>query len=294
MNLFLALSFFASGIFIIRWGVMHFSEVRKIQDLAKVDIGSAPQGLVEIEGFVWPAAHSMKSIFGKDVVFYNLQVQERTASQNYKESWKTVYEFDFEKPFYVIDSSGVCVVHPRKQNMKLLEYNCSLSKKASDIEAVKTALKVIGPLSKIFIRKYRVVEKRLLAGSPVYVCGEMQPLTPTKYKVRGDFRKFLADAKSVRKSLYSTLKFDFDRNGIVTDSDMQTGFSDAADIELREGKTEVVDVAGVISHTENHSLIVADCFEEHLIKRLQKEDYLFFFLGLIFIVAGVFVLVPEK
>ena len=107
-------------------GIKNFRKSRKIQDTARIDIGSAPLGLVEVEGYAWPAIQAMPAVCGRNVVYYHYKVQQyvRRGKSSY---WETKHEFNFGNPFYVMDSSGICLVHPQKNGLEVREEITKLS-----------------------------------------------------------------------------------------------------------------------------------------------------------------------
>ena len=270
-------------------GLKNFRKSRKIQDTARIDIASAPQGLVEVEGYAWPLEPSFAAVCGRQVVYYNYKVQE-LVKRDKDSSWETRYEFNHNASFYVIDQSGVCIVNPAKDSMDITEKITKLDFYAETIEALsQSSRQKSGWLGKIFSGTYRLVEHKLFVGSPVYICGNLQAMNLNQVKIRGDYKKFLTQIKTMNANpIFKMSKLDANRDGVLSDDEMIGGIADLSkDIAARAVESETK-LAGTISSSEAHNLIVADGHQEQYLKRLTSFNLLKIWGGAALICAGLF------
>lgn len=271
-------------------GLKNFQKVRKIQDMACIDIGSAPKGLVELQGYAWPQSELMTDIYDQEVIYYTYKVQKHERSGKHSR-WVTKYEFDFDNIFYVMDLSGICLVKPSKNSMDLQENIIGLHNYATDIESLKSATKSKGFFNSIFSGNYRLVEKKILLGSPVYICGELLLLENQDCTIKGDYKNFLERVKLSKNNLaFRSQKFDLNRDGIISEGELQLGLLEAAKTAILSVKHEPIVLSGVVSATENHSLILADCHQDQLLNRTSKYNYFTIIGGIVLIAVGLFIL----
>jgi E3 Ubiquitin ligase len=281
---------FVGGALVVQ-GLMNFRKSRKIQDTARIDIASAAQGLVEIEGYAWPLETPFAAVCGRQVVYYHYKVQQ-LVKRGKNSSWETKYEFNHNPSFYVIDQSGVCIVNPTQGSMDLTETITKLDHYAESIEALSASSRYqSGWLGKLFSGTYRLVERKLLVGSPVYVCGNLQAMNMNQIKIRGDYKKFLTLIKTMKLNpIFKMNRLDINRDGVLSDDEMIAGFADVskeAALHSVEGEVKVV---GSITESQIHSLIIADGHQEQYLKRLTSFNFLKIWGGVALIGAGLFFL----
>lgn len=281
---------FVGGALIVK-GLVNFRKSRKIQDTARIDIASAPQGLVEVEGYAWPLEPPFAAVCGRQVVYYHYKVQQ-LVKRGKNSSWETKYEFNHNASFYVIDQSGVCIVNPTKDSMDLTETITKLDHYAESIEALSVSSRYqSGWLGKIFSGSFRLVENKLLVGSPVYVCGNLQAMNMNQVRILGDYKKFLTQIKTMNMNpVFKMSRLDTNRDGILSDEEMITGFADVSKETSLHGIEGSVKVVGSISKSESHDLIVADSHEAQYLKRLTSFNLLKIWGGVVILGAGLFFL----
>ncbi len=281
---------FVGGALIVK-GLVNFRKSRKIQDTARIDIASAPQGLVEVEGYAWPLELPFAAVCGRQVVYYHYKVQQ-LVKRGKNSSWETKYEFNHNASFYVIDQSGVCIVNPTKDSMDLTETITKLDHYAESIEALSVSSRYqSGWLGKIFSGSFRLVENKLLVGSPVYVCGNLQAMNMNQVKILGDYKKFLTQIKTMSMNpIFKMSRLDTNRDGVLSDEEMITGFADITKETSLHGVEGSVKVLGSISKSESHDLIVADGHEVQYLKRLTSFNLLKIWGGVAIVGAGLFFL----
>lgn len=282
---------FVGGALVVK-GLMNFRKSRKIQDTARIDIASAAQGLVEIEGYAWPLEVPFAAVCGRQVVYYHYKVQQ-LVKRGKNSSWETKYEFNHNASFYVIDQSGVCIVNPTQGSMDLTETITKLDHYAESIEALTASSRYqSGWLGKLFSGSYRLVERKLLVGSPVYVCGSLQAMNMNQVKIRGDYKKFLLQIKTMSTNpIFKMSRLDTNRDGVLSDDEMIAGLADISkEVALHSMESEVK-VVGSIASSQSHDLIVADGHQEQYLKRLTSFNTLKIWGGVALIGAGLFFLI---
>ncbi len=273
-------------------GLKNFRKSRQIQDTARINIGSAAQGLVEIEGYAWPMKAAITAVCGRQVVFYNYKVQE-LVSRGKNTSWETRYEFNHNFPFYVIDFSGVALVAPTDNCMDLTEKTTKLARYAESIEDLTSDFQLnSGWLSNVFSRSYRLVEIKIYIGCPIYLSGNLSTLNMNQVKIRGDYKKFLTQIRTMSTNpIFKMSKLDTNHDGILSDDEMVTGYSDlskAVDLVSIEHEAKLV---GTISSSDVHNLIVADGHESQYLKRLTSYNLLSIWGGVALLGLGLLFLV---
>jgi E3 Ubiquitin ligase len=286
----IALIFIGGGLLIK--GLLNFRKSRKIQDTARIDISSAPQGLVELEGYAWPLEPPLSAVCGRQVVYYHYKVQQ-LVKRGKSSSWETRYQFNHNASFYVIDQSGVCIVNPNQDGMDLTEKITKLFAYGETIEQLKNFYSTKpGFLAQMFSGNYRLVEQKLFVGSPVYVCGNMQAMNLNQVKIRGDYKKFLTHTRTMSSNpIFKMSKLDINRDGKLSDEEIIAGFADVSKESSLPGIELEAKLAGTVSASETHDLIVADGHQEQYLKRLTSFNILKIWGGVAMIGAGLFFLV---
>lgn len=114
MTLYLALLVFGGGLF---WGaIKQHRRVRQIEDTPSSKTSSAPQGLVELQGFAWPEGDVYMMDGQREVVYYSREIQyARPAVLFYGRGsrWITLAKKEHNIPFYLIDDTGLVRIDPK-------------------------------------------------------------------------------------------------------------------------------------------------------------------------------------
>lgn len=276
-----------TGGYLLWRGLINFRKARRIEDTARIDIDSAPQGLVEIEGYAWPMSTPLMSVSGRRVVYYNYKVQEYVR-RGKNSSWETKYEFHHTVPFYVIDQSGVCLVNPLTESMDLIESTIKLSSYAESIEELRLRTNsVTGFFATLLSGSYRLVEKKILIGSPVYICGDLKTNNLTQANLRGDYKKFLVQVKAMNTNpIFKSGKLDKNRDGFVSDEEFVNGLSDVSADLVSADTQQSIRLVGAISQSDAHNLIIAEGHQEQVLKRISSYNNLKIIGGIILIGLG--------
>ncbi len=137
MNLALVLFFAGAALF---WGVIkQHRRIRQIEDTASSKTSTAAQGLVELQGFAWPAGPTYKLKNQQEVVYYSCEIQySRSGFYFYFLSsqfrWKTVAKRVHAIPFYLIDDEGIVKVNPTGAELYL---NSNVKKTWKDLSELE-------------------------------------------------------------------------------------------------------------------------------------------------------------
>lgn len=282
--------FLGFGALVIYKALKDFKTARKIKDTATSNIRSAPMGLVEIQGYAWPAGEMVRDRFQNLAIFLSYKV-EKFVKRGKKSKWVTVYQYKHETPFYVLDGTGVCLVKPNSDRMELTNQTAKLSGSPTNHEELVNGItKNPGFIMGLFIPSYRIVEKKILIGSQVYACGSMQSAGQNKYLISGDYKKFLTQVKAFKVSpILQLQKLDINKDGKITDNEKNEALSRIAS-SYKIPIEETTSINGVISDNPEHELIVSDCGQEELIKRLSGYNNLKILVGVALVGLGAYLI----
>ncbi len=128
-------------------------------------------------------------------------------------------------------------------------------------------------------------------GSPVYVCGNMQAMNLNQVKVRGDYKKFLMQVRTMNSNpIFKMTKLDGNRDGQLSHDEIIGGISDASKDSLVPGLEFEAKLTGTVSASEAHRLNVADGHQEQYLKRLTSFNLLKIWGGVALLGAGLFLI----
>lgn len=278
------------------YGLKQFLTKRKIEDTARSKISAAPQGLVEVEGQAWPT-QQRKCIDGRPVCFWSIQVQEY-RKQGKNSSWVTVYSYTSSEELIVLDGSGACLVHPENAQLEVVENTIGRNKMSESqmnflCEAAPMAARYFnvgkGFWASLGAGSVRVIEKKILAGGPIYVRGVFHTSADQSHAVAvGDFASYAGQLPKISTAAYQRTMFDSNRNGELSEEEMMNGHSAAANSHLRRGGVQSVRVAGKITAHSDHGLILADIYQNYLLKRAAWKSFTGIWGGLALLGLGLY------
>lgn len=278
---------------ILVWRAIHtFRKRRLVEDTATIKVHAAAVGLTELQGYAWPIGDETTSLEGRRCLYYDLRVEERRQSGK-NSHWVTIFKTQNQTPFLLADGSGHCLVVPYHADYDIHEsttYERKLTQTARmrlrEISSGNLSLSGTGFLSGLFSTPRRVVEKKILTGSPLYVRGDFQPYpTPTTQRVVPGLSRFLSRALKYKgKHDIALSLFDTDRNGTISDRELTIGHHSlalssihraATDSPTEAGsaalnkfeKIETTLTIGTVSKSTLHPLLIADVHEERLVRR---------------------------
>jgi hypothetical protein len=276
--------------------IKKYKAVRKIEDTAKSNIATAPQGYVEFQGFAWPMQKSVQCTQGFEAVYYSflLQRQETQGSgKKKKKVWVTKYSYGHSEPFYVVDSTGLAVIMPEQAQYDLESARTkswstlSSNEKSKVIERVGGSVTGFPPAQGffgLFAAPYRIVENEIRVGSPLYVHGDFKALAaePPVARAAGLTDFFGKVFDPVNRSVRDLRRL-LDKNGDggISSSEAKNGYSIAATMALKKAEQGSVEekefqIHGRLQTSETHKLFVADVHQGHLVLRMKRFLWLQF------------------
>jgi hypothetical protein len=266
--------------------------VRQVQDTPRSKISSAPQGLVEIQGFAWPKEKGVLTPTGCELVYYSFSLERETGSGKNRK-WVSVYSQVHQNPFYLLDPTGLAIIDPATSeleidqpkiklwnSLKMEEQNYYLEKQ------IPMSLPNFPPKGGLFSAKYRIVEKEIRSGSPLYVTGDFRtPNTENKKVMAAGLTHFANRVIDFNSKNFKNVNAHLDTNGdgVVSYKEAKDGYSIAAQVSQKktsmDGLTEnEFEVHGELRSTPQRKLFLADTHEAQLINKLNS-NYIPKFVG---------------
>ena len=265
--------------------ISNHKRLRKIVDTPRSKVASAPQGFVELEGFAWPQGETVQTLDNEEAIYYVLSVekeQESGSGKNRKKTWVPVFNYDYVVPFYLLDATGVAIIMPQNSEIEVSDSNKRLFSKLTPdarsrvTEMVNGTIPNFPPGTGFFgsANKYRVVEKKLVVGSPFYASGDFKTHSFNQLTIDDSLATFAHKVINFEaRSLKNVSKL-LDRNGdgYVSAEEAYAGYTTAAKLSRLNPKPESapLEVFGTLDTSENHKLFFADTHQHHLVERLGK------------------------
>lgn len=306
-----AVCFFFGGLLVWQ-GLRRLKRKRIVEDTASIDIASAAQGLCEIQGFAWPLAGTSLTLQGRKAIYHQLKL-EKHVKQGKSSSWKTQWQKEHKMPFYVIDHSGAVLVNPAQAEVEVKADTWNWSQVTEKMRANIPALgiNVAGfPPATLFFGittgKYRFRETSILLGAPVYVHGTLQApprdsSLPSTLPIQR-FRNFLGRIQG--KKVHGHLGFDLNRDGKVCEDEAERALNEIGEKafeEKREGEQPPLPgssppenrIYGQVVSCSERKLYIADCHQEHLLRRIGSNNILMILIGACLIGLGAFLVAAK-
>jgi hypothetical protein len=289
--------------------------IRLIQDTPRSKSQTAAQGLTEFEGFAWPAEKYEMTTRDQEAVYHSIELQKQVSSgsgKNRRTEWVTVSKHEFNPDFYLCDGTGLILVRPQNAQFEMLIEETrswrSLGSSERDLAMMVLPnpdgfldMPSSGFLGGLFAGKYRIIEKSLLTGNPLYVSGDFKTTSDDQSTVHltglTRFYQMVYDANS--KSLRNLKKIlDKDGDGKISRQESLDGFSTAARVARTRSKAEGLpekdfNVYGRLQHSEIHQLFIAGAHENDLVKNLRFKPALMLTGGAAAIALAVVGLFPK-
>ncbi len=307
-GLFVLLAF---GSFLVYSAIHRFRVKRKVSDLPRSRSHTAPQGLVELQGFAWPQNETFPTLTKDNAIYYFMMIEKRVRENIGKHSrykWVTIFTHLKNPPFYLLDGGGLVLVNPVDAQLDFGKkktrnwHSIPQEQKDSILKIIEgTSLSGFPPkgfLSKLFSPPFRIVESELLVGSPLYINGDFK--TPTQGKERTMIsglthfydKIFNVDSKKTRNL---TRLLDKNNDGQVNDIEAIQGYTGFAKRTLMMTKGDLskereFEIHGEFKRSLTHKLFIANTHEDQLIKRLSRYFYFQFVGGLALITVALVIL----
>lgn len=291
---------------------------RQVEDTIRSFTASAPQGLVELQGFAWPIGENIiKLPSNLEGVYYSFSLQKlvtKGSGKNRRKEWVTVYSYYFGKSFYLVDAKGLAVVDIQTSELvldsnKICGWNyLSADKKLHLMTDIITQPVASFPPSNflfgIFSASFRIVENEIPIGSPLYVRGSFSSSGHEKSFAESVgltrfHQQVFKENSGQLKDLNALL--DENKNAHVSSQEAQVGYSKIAQISKRRTTQEKlpekpIQVFGELKKTVEHPLLVSNAHEQHLVERLGKFLIPLYAGAVCFTAASIFTFTmgPEK
>ena len=156
-----------------------------VQDLPTSPIGTAAQGLIEVQGCA--TAYRGKTFgthHGLSAVYLRCQIQEWRSGK--KSRWETIHTSTHGEEFLVTDSSGSAHVEVRGAHLVL---NCETHESTSNGMTIESG-GLLGFPGFSLGKRYRILEEKIVVGEAVTVIGEFRTMAlKEEPRVSGGFRK---------------------------------------------------------------------------------------------------------
>ncbi len=301
-----AIFLICSGATLFFKGIKNFLRSRKSEDTSTIPIKSAPQGLVELEGYTYPVLETKKSLEGKPCVFLEIELQKKTD-----DNWVTVWKSKNNTIFGIVDPTGIACIDPKQATTEIKRQLYMWKKLDNKSQAELTNLidkDISGfPPTGFFSSTYRVIQKAIYVGNPIYVMGSFRTSSDQKaFDLGPNFPDFVRKVQNQMKALKFAettlnsltdkhkallLKKKLENNSILEVSGLinkqeQVTYS-------KDSEFDVV-VSGFVENSETHKLFFADCHERELLKRIGRWNLPMMIIGLGLMVLGTFMLFNEK
>ncbi|MES2768758.1 MAG: hypothetical protein V4596_06390 [Bdellovibrionota bacterium] len=295
------------GSFFIMQALKRQKRVRQIQDTPKSKIASAPQGLVEIQGFAWPSEKGFVTPQGHELVYYHFSLEReesKGSGKHKKRVWVSVFSHTHAKPFYLIDPTGLAMVDASTSEMEIEARSARLWTSLKSLEQnhfletlIPTTIPNFPPKGRfygLFSQRYRVVEREIRAGCPIYVTGDFRTQNAEAKKIKAEglthFANRIIDFNS---RSFKNLKALLDKNGDgkICHKEARDGYSFAAQLSQKKTKAENLtesefEVFGEIKCASNHKLFLADAHEDHVVEKLKRGHHIRVFGGSALVTVG--------
>jgi hypothetical protein len=289
----------ATGCTMLTIGLQRFRRKRRAEDLPRAKIVSAPQGLVELQGFAWPLAEqAVQSIFEKSCVYRFFQLEKLTRLGK-SLSREVMHTEKTTSRFIIFDSTGFALIDPTNWSFEAKTHavpweKLSASVQNSIVSQIRGRVKGFPPRG-YFASTFQVVEKVLLVGSPIYANGNFISKGAGKILAQAGLREF--STKVIQDEPTFLRSLDSNQDGSLDEGEALTGCYNTAlavklDPQLSNVSEEIYCV-GQLENSQTHPLDVADCHQEHLIKRLGKNNLPFIVGGAVLIAVGVWIMVKN-
>jgi E3 Ubiquitin ligase len=194
----------------------NFHRARVIEDTPTALVRSAPQGYIELEGAgrTLPDQPVMAPLTNTPCVWYRFRIEKEKHGSRSGSNWSEVDAGSSETPFLFYDSTGECLVDPRKAEVtpgiKKVWYG---STKWPGVHENK------GFFGELIGTRYRYTEERI-DGRELYILGWFDTVRSTDNTVGAEVSALLKFWKQDQAALLK--RFDADTDGSIDSDEWQT------------------------------------------------------------------------
>lgn len=279
--------------------------LQNITGLPRSKIESAPQGLVELQGFAWPCQTPAVTAEGAEAIYYSFDLQKQESGRgDRKNDWVSVYKVVRQEVFYLVDPTGAVLVDPAEAQLDLANARTRTWRQLSDVERQRIISQIVQGsvpsfppsnfLFGVFSGQFRVVESELRAGSPVFATGDFCAPIDGPQKIKSPGLSFFCARvfDSLRRETKNlTAELDQNHDGTVTFEESRAGYSAMArSARLRAQRESPPEkefvLHGVLRKSAANALFVADTDQAHLKDRLSRFLWTQFVAGALLIALG--------
>ncbi len=286
----------AIGAVLFYRAIVSHRRLRMVQDTPRSKVSSAAQGLVELQGFAWPYNDKcLPNLNQKETVYYDFQLQQEESTgsgNNRRTEWVTVFHLEHKPHFLLVDPTGLAVLNPMEAEFSMMDEEVNawgkLNAETKDrllkgVLSTASKLPTDGFLGGLFGSKYRVVEKYILRGSPLYACGDFRTngenLTPVKTQGLTRFSEMIFNLEA-RSEKDVTPILDQNKDGKLSHREAVMGYANAAATAMRQAATGASEerefpLFGTLQKSEVHKLFLAPALEKHLTQNLRYKPALY-------------------
>lgn len=281
-----------------------FKRLRAIADTPSSKVASAPQGLVEFEGFAWPQGETVLSLDGQEAVYYTLELQREQSSgsgNSRRTEWVKVFSYEHANPFYLLDPTGIAVIEPGNCEVDITKPSTTHYSKLSREAKTKLDEFTNGTVphfppsesffGKLTATKFRVVEKKIVIGSPLCAMGNFRTESFNQVTIDDSLYTFANKVIDFNSRAFRNLTnlLDTNRDGKISAEEALAGYTTAAKVSRQspQKNSAPIEVFGILSSSENHKLFFTDKHEQQLLESLGKYQKLKVVGGAAMIAAAV-------
>jgi hypothetical protein len=309
-----------SACFIFGGGLLYRSiklhrKARKVQDTPTSKAASAPQGLVELEGFAWPIKDRHPTPSGMDAVYYSFRLEKKVTTgtgKKRKRKWICVYSSVKGEAFYLADPTGLALINVFDAELNLAPARVrhwrqiSTSERKVICDSILTKAVADFPPSDflfgLFSSPFRVVEHEIYVGAPVLAQGDFSTSAAGVQKVTSEglsqFASRVFDSqKRALKNLQNLL--DTKKDGKVDHEESKRGYAMLARVSVNKARIEKqvekeFDLCGMLNSSQSHRLLLSDAHQGHLLDRMQRHLWLQFGGGAALVAFGLTAVLNPK
>ena len=216
----------AAWCFYLIW--RNFRRARVVEDTPTARVRSAPQGYVELQGQarVLPEHPVTAPLTRTPCVWYRFRIERERGGSRSGSRWVKVESGESDTPFLLADSTGDCVVDPRRA-----EVTPALKKTWYGRSRWPGREQGGGLLALLTGTRYRYTEERI-DGGDLYVLGWFDSVRSTDAPVSEEVSAVLRDWKRDRPALLR--RFDADADGDIDAGEWQAANREARDRVLAD------------------------------------------------------------
>ncbi|HFD79367.1 MAG TPA: hypothetical protein ENK05_03085 [Gammaproteobacteria bacterium] len=246
----------------------NFRRARIIEDTATARLRSAPQGYVELEGTAHPLAgrQLLAPLTGTPCVWYRYRIEERRRYGRRASAWTEVESGTSEIPFRFSDTTGECLVDPRRAEVVARSRRVWFGSHRRPRQGREA-----GFLSLFSGRRYRYTEERIGAGR-LYLLGWFETRRGNDVAPAEETRRLLRRWKSDQQELKR--RFDANGDGVLDGREWQQARRAASEQVLQRRAARAARPVVHLVHggeSADHPFLISDRPQAQLVSRYRLQ-----------------------